>query len=153
MKKLLSLILFFSLSLIAFTSFSKNKEDESETIDNSIVIDRISNSDIEVSIPSIIFTFQDAEIKLKFNNLQHTKLQASKNEIEFIINGENKKIHFVNGEASFKHRFDKSNSLSIFVEEFSFNKKVTSYPLWAVFVPVVLLLLVIIRSRLKKSKN
>lgn len=150
MKKLLSLILFFSFNLIAINTFSKNDEDESEAIDNSVVIDRISNSDLDVIIPSVIFTFRDAEIKLKFKNPLHTKLQASKNEIEFIINGENKKLTFVNGEAILKYRFNSSGTLSIFAEDFSFTQKITSYPLWAVILPIALLLLLIIKNRIKK---
>ncbi len=150
MKKLLSLILLFSFSVISINTFSKNKEDAPEEIDNSIVIDRIGNSDIEVIIPSVIFTFRDAEIKLKFKNIQHTKLQACKNEIEFIINGENKKLLFVNGEASFMHKFNSSNSISIFVEDYGFTQKVTAYPLWVVLLPVALLLLwIVIRMRKK----
>lgn len=153
MKKLLSLILLFSFSVLAINTFSRNIDEPSETIDNSIVIDRISNADIEVTLPSVIFTFRDAEIKLKFKNIHQTKLQASKNELEFIINGENKKLLFVNGEATFKHRFDSSNSLSIFAEDFSFNQKVTAYPLWAIILPIALLFVLIIKNRMKKSKN
>lgn len=151
MKKVLPLILFFSFSLIAINTFSKNKEDESETVDNSVVIDRIGNTDIEVIIPSVIFTFWEAEIKLKFKNPQHTKLLLGKNKLDFIINGEDKELTFVNGEASFMHKFDKDNSLSIFTEEFSFDQKVTTYPLWAILLLIALLLFWIVKRRIKKN--
>lgn len=151
MKKLLSLILFFFFCILTTTSFSKSKEDEAEIIDNSVVIDRLENSDIEVLVPAVVFTFMDAEIKLKFKNPQHPRLQVSKNEIEFIINGENKKLLFVDGTATFKYRFQSSNNLTIYAEEFSFNQKITACPLWAILLPIALLLFWIIYRKMKKN--
>lgn len=151
MKKILFAFTFFSAFLLTSAVCAKTEPIEEESVDNSIVIDRISNQDVEVSISSPIFTFSDAEVKLKFMNPNHTKLLLNKNVVDMIINGEDKRITFVNGEASFTHRFDKDNSLSIFVEDFSYTTTVTAYPMWVIFVPV-LLILIWIMSRMMKKK-
>ena len=119
-------------------------------VDNSIVIDRISNQDLIVSLPSPVFSFKDVDVKISFKNPNHTKLLLNKNRIEFIINGENKVLDFVNGEASFKHRFDTSKTLSIYVEDFSYSKSVTVYPLWAIITPLVIIVLYILSRLFKK---
>ena len=153
MKKILyTIALLFSV----FSSsgiFAKVDPDEPENIDNSLVIDRISNDDIVVSIPSLIFTFKDVEIKLKFKDPQHTKLLLNKNKVDFIINGEIKELTFVNGEASFAHRFDNNKSLSIYAEDFSYSTTVTAYPLWAILVPIAFIVLWVITRMMKKKKE
>ncbi len=148
MKKLLFAIAF----LLAFvTGFSKEIPDEGvEIVDNSVVIDRVTNSDIEVTLPSMIFTFKDVVVKLKFVNPNHTKLLLNKGKINFIINGEDKELEFVNGEASFIQKFDTRKTLSIFTEDFSYNTTVTAYPLWAFFVPLGFIVLWIIKRMMKK---
>ena len=84
MKKVLFAIFFICTF---FTTFAKEiASEEIETVDNSIVIDRIENTDIEVTLPSMIFTFKEAEIKLRFVNPNHTKLLLNKGKISFIIN-------------------------------------------------------------------
>ena len=119
-------------------------------IDNSVVIDRIGNGDIEVTIPSLIFTFSEVDVKLKFVNPNHTKLLVNKGRINMIINGEDRMIEFINGEASFKHKFDKNRTLKIFTEDFSYNNTVTAYPLWAFLVPVGFIIFWVIRKMIKK---
>lgn len=131
----------FNLSVIAKT----DEVIEALEVDNSIVIDRIGNEDITVSIPSPIFSFSDAEITLKFANTNHTKLLLNKNRIEFIINGEPVILDFVDGKASFKHNFGSSKTITIYTEEFSFNKTVTVYPLWAILIPLILIVLYILK--------
>lgn len=148
MKKVLFTIVFLCS---IFTGFAKEGVDEPmEEVDNSIVIDRISNSDIEVTIPSLIFTFKEVDVKLRFLNPEHTKLLLNKGKINFIINGEDVQLEFVNGEASFKHKFDQSKSLSIFTEDFSYSKSVTAYPLWAFLVPLGFIVLWILKRMMKK---
>lgn len=148
MKKVFfTIVLFCSI----FSGFAKEAVDEPlEEIDNSIIIDRIGNSDIEVTLPSLIFTFKEVDVKLRFLNPNHTKLLLNKGKINFIINGEDTELEFVNGEAGFKHKFDKNKALTIFAEDFSFNKTVTAYPLWALFVPLGFILLWLIRKKMKK---
>jgi hypothetical protein len=151
--------IFYSLTVIfcflfATVSFSKNDSDENiQTVDNSLVIDRIGNADIEVTIPSFIVTFRDTEIKVKFKDPNHTKLALNKNKIHFIINGDDKELTFVNGETSFLHKFNDSKSLSIYVEDFNYNQNVTAYPLWALLLPVILIVLWIIRAKMKRNKE
>ena len=147
-KVLLSLVLF--CSFFATSSFAKNEEEELQSVDNSIVIDRIGNDDIEVTLPSVIFTFNEVNVKLKFKNPNHTKLLLNNGKIDFIINGQDQVITFVNGEASFKHKFDTSRSLSIYTEDFSFNTIVTAYPLWVFLIPVGFIILWLIRRMMKK---
>lgn len=148
-RSLLLLTICFSL----FTSiFAKTYNPiEQVDVDESIIIERIGNDDITVSIPSPVFSFVDAEIKLKFKNPEHTKLLLNKNRIEFIINGESRILDFVNGEASFKHRFDESKTLTIYTEEFSYYKAATVYPLWAILIPVVVVVLYILKRLLSKK--
>ncbi|MGZ4034227.1 MAG: hypothetical protein ACXVDZ_18670 [Bacteroidia bacterium] len=149
MKKLLLSIVLFC-SLFSNYSFAKNEEEELQTVDNSVVIDRIGNDDIEVTLPSVIFTFSEADIKLKFKNPNHTKLLLNNGKIDFIINGEDRILTFVNGEASFKHKFDTNKSLSIYTEDFSYNTTVTAYPMWVFFVPIGFIVLWLIRRMMKK---
>ena len=148
MKKVLFAIFFICTF---FTTFAKEiASEEIETVDNSIVIDRIENTDIEVTLPSMIFTFKEAEIKLRFVNPNHTKLLLNKGKISFIINGEDKILEFVDGQASFIQKFDSNKNLSIYTEDFSFNNTVTAYPLWAFFIPLGFIVLWIIKRLMKK---
>ena len=119
MKKVLFSIVLFC-SFLANSTFAKNEEEPLEAIDNSIVIDRIGNNDIEVTLPSVIFAFSEVEIKLKFKNPNQTKLLLNNGKIDFIINGEDQIITFVNGEGSFKHKFDTDKKISILTEDFSY---------------------------------
>ena len=143
MTKLGFAILFIFNCLLSFTSFARIENDGIENngnIDNSVIIARINNDDIEVSIPRLIFSFTEAEIKLKFINPEHTRLLFNKNKINFIINGEERQLTFVNGEASFKKKFDEDNVLTIFTEGFSYNHPVTVFSLWAVLLPIILII-------------
>jgi hypothetical protein len=154
-KKMKKSFLLFTLffSFFASISFAKNvpAEEMQQDVDNSIIIDRISNDDVNINISSPVFSFSNAEVKIRFNNPEHTKLLLNKNVIEFIVNGESKVLNFVNGEASFKHRFDKSNSLNIYVEDLSFSKYVTVYPLWAIIIPIAVILLYLIKRMITKK--
>lgn len=152
MKKLLLKITLFCSFLITLNAFAGVEPDQEESIDNSIIIDRIGNSDIDITLPSIIFTFQEVTIKLKFHNPNQTKLLINKNKLDFIINGESIVLTFVDGEASYTHKFDTSNRLSIFVDDFSYNNTVTAYPIWAILVPVGLILLWIMMRIMKRKK-
>lgn len=148
------LVLFFTLVLALFAGKAIAKSDEEIVpleVDNSIVIDRIANEDILVSISSPIFSFKEADITLKFVNPQHTKLLLNKNRIEFIINGETRILDFTDGIASFKHKFDNSKNITIYTEDFSYTKTVTVYPLWAILLPVVLIVLYILKRLLFKK--
>lgn len=153
MKKILFVFTFLSAFILNSIVFAKTEPIEEESVDNSIVIDRISNGDMDVSISSPVFTFSDSEVKLKFKNPNHTKLLLNKNVVDLIINGEDKRITFVNGEASFIHRFDKSNALTIFVEDFSYTANVTAYPMWVILVPALLIILLIVSRMMKKNKQ
>lgn len=148
MKKVLfTVVLFFSV-LGGFAG--EVKETEEEMVDNSVVIDRITNSDIEVTLPSLIFTFKEVDVKLRFINPGHTKLLLNKGSIEFIINGEIKVLEFVDGQASFKHKFDSNKNLTIFTEDFSYDTTVTAYPLWAILTPFGFILLWLVLRKFRK---
>ena len=144
----------FAISLFCsvISGFAKEIPDEEvEIVDNSVVIDRITNSDIEVTLPSLIFTFKEVEVKLRFVNPSHTKLLLNKGKISFIINGEDKELVFVDGQASFIQKFDTGKNLSIFTEDFSYSKTVTAYPMWALFVPIGFIVLWLIRRMMRKK--
>ncbi|MFL5763774.1 MAG: hypothetical protein ACJ77K_07500 [Bacteroidia bacterium] len=153
MKKVLFAILFLSSLFTGQLSFAKEKDggdEKPEMIDNSVVIDRIANGDIEVSLPPVIFTFSEVDVKLKFVNPNHTRLLVNKGKVSFIVNGEDKLLTFENGEASFKHKFDKDRTLKIFAEDFSYTNTVTAYPLWAILVPIGFILFWMIKRMIKK---
>lgn len=136
MKTLLKPVLsaLFALSLTA--GHARIGDDEIMDMESSIVIERIDNSDVEISIPSMVFAFNDTEIKIRFKNPQHTKLLTNNDTLKFIVNGEEKEIGFVNGEGSFLHRFDKSNTITILAEDLNYEASVSAYPLWVFFVPL-----------------
>lgn len=149
------IVLFFTLVVALFAGKAMAKSDEEIVpleVDNSIVIDRICNEDILVTISSPIFSFKEAEITLKFVNPQHTKLLLNKNRVEFIINGETRILDFTEGVATFKHKFDSnSKTITIYTEDFSFTKTVTVYPLWAILLPLVLIVLYLLKRLLFKK--
>jgi hypothetical protein len=150
MKKILFV---YALIFSLFSASSISAKEEyiiEEEIDNSIVIDRIGNNDIEVTLPSTIFTFSDVDVHLKFRNPNHTKLLLNKNKVEFIIDGESRVLTFVNGEASFTKRFDNGSTLTILTEEFSYRTKVTAYPVWVILIPAFLILAWLISRAIKK---
>ncbi|HEX8517100.1 MAG TPA: hypothetical protein VF868_12960 [Bacteroidia bacterium] len=141
-------VFIFTLLLLLLPGFLISKDEpsnEPQEIDNSIIIDRISNDDVQVHIPSPVFSFTEAEIRIKFNNPEHTKLLLNKNKVEFIVNGQNIELEFVNGEASFKHSFKDSRNLSIYVEDLSYSNYVTVYPLWAILIPVAVIVLYLLK--------
>lgn len=154
MKKLRFLILFLSVSLLSFSSFAKIERGApvNNNKDNSVIIERIGNDDIEVSIPSVIFFFSDVDVKLRFKNPRHTRLLFNKNKIIFIINGEEKPLNFINGEVSFKKKFDKDKVLAIFTEGFSYNHEITVISLWTILTPIVFALILIVFLFWRKSK-
>lgn len=155
MKKLRFSILYLFVSLLSFVSFAKNEpgqSDNNDNIDNSIIIERIDNEDIEVSIPSIVFPFSDVNVKLRFKNPQHTRLLFNKNKITFIINGEEKPLNFINGEVSFKKKFDKDHVLAIFAEGFSYNHEITVISLWTILSPIAVILSLIVFLMWRKTK-
>lgn len=135
----------FSISI----SFSKSELEGYEKLDNSIIIDRINNNDIDVVFPSVIFTFKEATIAIKFKNIEHNKLLLNNNELNFIVNGNDMVLHFENGEAKINYKFETSQTFSVYCEDFSFYKKVTAYPLWAILTPFILIIVVIVIKKIK----
>lgn len=155
MRKLRYSILFLLVGLSSYSSFGKIENEGSEdngSVDNSVIIARINNDDIEVSIPFLIFSFRDAEIKLKFKNPEHTRLLFNKNKIDFIINGEEKELNFINGEASFLKKFDSENALTIYAEGFGYNHSITALSLWVILLPIVLIIVLVVFLMMKKNK-
>lgn len=144
MKKLLSSILIACILLVCITPASAKEdssfEEQYDAIDNSIILDRIGNSDLEAIMPSTIFTFKPASIQLKFVNPEHNKLLINKNKLKFIINGDEKELEFMNGVAEFEIDFSEQERLSIYMEDYSFSQTVVAYPLWAFLVPIGLLI-------------
>ncbi len=138
-KTLLFITLIFNL-LVCYSSFAKNIDEEFESIDNSIIIDRITTEDIEVKLPSMIFTFKETPITIKFKNPTHTRLLLNENKIHFIINGEDKELTFIDGISTFNHSFSENKTLTIYTEEFSYSNNVTAYPLWVLLTPILLII-------------
>ena len=108
---------FFILTL---TLFARVEYDQIEDIDQSVQVDRISNSDIEVEMGSYVLKGNYAEVKMKFVSSTHPKLILNHGIITFIINGADIPIAFTNGEAVVPIKFTDIHSLSIFAEDFAF---------------------------------
>ncbi len=154
MRDLRFALLFLTFCFLSFCSFARIDDSGSENntnVDNSLIIARINNDDIEVSIPLLIFSFTETEIKVKFKNTEHTRLLFNKNKINFIINGEEKQLTFIHGEASFKKKFNEDNVLTIFTEEFSYNHPVIVFSFWAVLLPIVLIIGLILFWMMKRK--
>ena len=154
MKKFYHYLCIIGFSVLAFNTYAKTESEKGiENTDNSLVIDRITNDDIVVSVPFMVFNFNDTKIKLKFKNPEHTKLLLNNSKLHFIINGEDTELAFTNGEASFTHKFDDGKLLSIYIEEFSYNQNVIVCSLWMIILPIGLLLIWAIRRMMKKRKS
>ena len=157
MKKAYVLILFTFLSLFTvpiFAGIEQGGAENNDNTDNTVIIARIDSDDIEVTVPSVIYTFTDTEIKLKFINPEHTRLLYNNNKVNFIINGEDEILSFVNGECVITKRFTTSDeSIAIYTEEFSYKHNITPISLWYIILPVVavigLILFVIVRKKHK----
>ncbi len=153
MRKFRLAFLFSILSSLSFNSYGKIESEvpaNDDLVDNSIIISRINNNDIEVSVPSVIFSFNEVEIKLKFINPNHTRLLFNKNKINFIINGEDKQLYFKDGEVTFKKKFDQDKVLSIYTEGFSYYNQLTVFSLWAIIAPIAVIIGLIIFLMVRK---
>lgn len=153
MKKTTHNLILIVLLLWVSAAFAKHDEDNYNQINSSVVIDRLTNQDIDVLLPSLILKSGETTIKLKFKNIEHPRLLINENKISFIINGEDKQLEFVNGETSFKHSFSSDNSLSIYTEDFGYSTKVTAYPLWVFILPIALILVWIVIKRFNNKKE
>jgi len=149
---LLALMLCLLATNIVFAKNDDSKND-TEVVDESIIIERITNNDIEVKIPSLVFAFKDAEIAIKFKNPQHTRLLINEGKINFIINGEDKELTFKDGVATFTHSFATDKKISIYTEEFGYSSSITAYPLWVILTPLLLIIGWIVLRKLNKSKK
>lgn len=151
------LLLFCLFSFDTFAKIEREEVENSENLDNSLIVARITNNDIEVTIPSPVFSFNDVEIKLRFKNPEHTRLlfnmKYNKNKINFIINGEDFALNFINGEASFKKRFESSDDLTIFAEDFSYKHNVFVFPLFTSISALVLIIVVLIIRMFRKASK
>jgi uncharacterized protein YhbP (UPF0306 family) len=152
---LLALYFLFVVSPVnTFAGFEHGSSENNDNIDNSVIIARIKGGDIEVTVPSVIFTFTDTYIKLNFNNPEHTRLLYNNNKVNFIINGEDTELTFVNGEVTIKKRFESSDkAIKIYSEEFSYNHDITPIALWHIIVPIVLLAGLILFGMIKKQNK
>ncbi|MES2593505.1 MAG: hypothetical protein V4608_16600 [Bacteroidota bacterium] len=154
MRRGLAVSIFLLFTLFSLNTAFATGENNDNVDQTSIIIARINNEDIEVSIPTVIFTFADTDIKLKFKKPEHTRLLYNNNKISFIINGEEKQLNFVNGEANFKKQFNFSDKvLTIFTEEFSYTHKITAFPIWAIIIPVLLVIGLVIFLMMKRSSK
>lgn len=144
---------FIAFTFIAFSSFARVEYDEIENLDQSVQVERITNSDIEVQMPGFVLKGNYAEVKLKFVSPTNPKLVLNNSILSFIINGADIPVAFTNGEAIVPVKFDRINSVSIYAEDFSFEKKVTVVSLWVIVLPAILILALLMRVFLKRRKR
>ena len=147
MKKLL-----YILFLVFQTNTFAKSKDAAYYVpsDNSAVVNRITNDDIIVTVPAFTFTFIDADIKIKFKNPRHGRLIVNDDKIHFIIDGEDKELTFIKGEAHFIKKIDIDRRLTIYTEGFSYSKTIMTIPVWALLLTLIIILYWGIRRFLKK---
>lgn len=137
MKKLFLSLLAVSLSFVAV---SRNVEESITKDAEASSITRVNNSALTVKVPKYIFSGLNTNIDLVFTDANNAKLLANNNDLFFIINGEDTKIHFdKNGVGTFHHSFTQNENLSIYFEDFNYSSNVHVIPIWYVVVPVALL--------------
>lgn len=157
MKKVYTFILATFLSLFSVHTFGGIEQggaENNDNTDNTVIIARIDSDDIEVTVPSVVYTFTDTDIKLKFKNAEHTRLLYNNNKINFIINGEDEILSFVNGECVIKKRFTTSDeSIAIYTEEFSYKHSITPITVWYIIIPAVLLVSLIVFLFVRKKNK
>lgn len=142
----------FALTLSA--SYARIGDEQIRNMESSIVIERIDNSDVEVDMPGMVFTFQDVDIRIRFKDPGHTKLQLNNNELHFLVNGNEQKVIFnEKGEGVIRHRFNESNTLTILCEDMNIERTVSAYPAWVFIVPVAFLGIWVARSRFAKKES
>lgn len=152
-RRLLIFIFFLALSPL-FAGFEQGVAENNDNIDNSIIIARIKGDDVEVTVPKIIFTFTDTDIKIKFKNPEHTRLLYNNNRVNFIINGEDTILNFVNGEVTITKRFTTSDTaIKIYSEEFSYTHAFAPIALWYIVLPLVLLLAAIVYYLMREKTD
>lgn len=133
-----------------FNTFSREGEQSGS---EGRTIKRISNKDVAVTLPSFVFDFKETEISIRFADAQNEKLKLNNNNIHFIINGEDKVLTFVNGEAKLNMTFTEATTLSIYAEDFSFEKNINPIPLWIIAGPLILVLVLGLTFSLLRRRN
>ena len=148
------LILLFVSPLFIYAGSDKAAAENNDNTDNTVIIARIKKDDIAITIPSVIYTFLDTEIKLKFKNPEHTRLLYNNNKINFIVNGEDVLLAFVNGECVIKKEISTSDKfIAIYTEEFGYKQSIMPIALWYVLVPVFLFVGLFIFFLARKKVN
>jgi hypothetical protein len=148
---LMSLML---LTVNTFAGIEHGAAENNDNTDNTVIIARINSNDIEVTVPSVIYTFTDTHINLKFKKPEHTRLLYNNNKVNFIINGEDVILSFINGECDIKRRFTTSdNAITIYAEEFSYKHSITPISLWYIIIPVVLVIALTVIIIIRKQKH
>lgn len=127
----------FSLSLFSYAGSDNGVAENNDNTDHAIIIARIKKEDIAVTIPSVIYTFTETEIKLKFKNPEHTRLLYNNNKVNFIVNGEDMILTFVNGECVIKKQLSSDDKyIAIYTEEFGYKQSIMPIALWYILIPV-----------------
>lgn len=134
---------FLSLAfIISLGAFSKNLEETITKEASENAVHRINNSSLSVKVPKYIFSGLNTNIDLVFANPADEKLVSNNNELYFIINGEDQKIHFDKaGVGTFNYTFKDNGNLTIYFEDFNYSSKLHIIPIWYVIIPVGLLVL------------
>lgn len=135
----------FSISLLGYAGSDNTAAENNDNTDHAIIIARIKKEDIDVTVPSVIFTFTDTEIKLKFKNPEHTRLLYNNNKVNFIVNGDDMLLTFVNGECVIKKQLSTNDKyIGIYSEEFGYKKPIMPIAIWHILVPVFFLIALIV---------
>lgn len=148
----LTVAFLFALSSFSYAGSDIGAAENNDNTDHAIIIARIKKEDIDVTIPSVIYTFTDTEIKLKFKNPEHTRLLYNNNKVNFIVNGDDMLLTFVNGECVIKKQLSTDDKyIAIYTEEFGYKQSIMPISLWYILIPVffVISLVIVFLARRK----
>ena len=142
MKKNLLVALF--ISLLANFSLAKDvTEIEHENITETISafsINRLGNNDIDIIMPSFVFSNTITKIQLQFKDPDNLKLINNEYIIPFIINGEEMNVKFDGkGTGTIDYTLIDKSDLSIYCEDSKYESKLHLISIWYILFPLILL--------------
>lgn len=101
-------------------------------------IDRITNADLALELPRFVFSYTNTKIAIRFKNPLHDKLVKNGRALHFIVNGADQLVQFnADGVGQLTCTFKGDNRLAVYIEEASFNQKVSVISIWYMIMPLV----------------
>ncbi len=142
MRKSLLIALFIALSTNFTFATDDIETEQQEVIESPIspTINRIGNSDLDVTLPNYVFTNTNTKIQLQFKDAKNIKLTENNYSLRFIVNGEDIAVKFdEKGTGIINYTFVSNSGLSIYFEDFKYESTLNVISIWYVIIPIALL--------------